>query len=263
MAGNGNKAVSGKRFSNLLQDLAVNQLKFKRIKKARDRYGSYFPDLVIRAGKYAALPRPITGELDDIPPDDTPPPGLPHCDGSVADCDGSVADCDGSVTAETIGSDGCDGCDGFLLVESNQEEIQNATSEQITESYGGESEKNPSHASHPAPISIPAVTNPSPNPSQPATSDDELKGWGEYHQRKPYPNPKSDNVRSSQKRALAIRQAYRAARTKEDLSALHREKGGEFSQDELNWVYNWLKIFFLAEFNHVQMTAKISQPGLL
>jgi len=256
MAGNGNKAVSGKRFSNLLQDLAVNQLKFKTLRKARDRYGSYFPDIVIRAGKYAALPRPITGELDDIPPDDTPPPGLPHCDGSVADCDGSV-------TAETIGSDGCDGCDGFLLVESNQEEIEITTSEQITQSYGGESEKNPSHSSHPAPVSIPAVTNPSPNPSQPATSDDELKGWGEYHQRKPYPNPKSDNVRSSQKRALAIRQAYRAARTKEDLSALHREKGGEFSQDELNWVYNWLKIFFKAEFNHVQMTAKISQPGLL
>jgi putative DNA primase/helicase len=247
------------------------------MKKARDRYGSYFPDIVIRAGKYAALPRPITGQLDDIPPDDTPPPGLPHCDGSVADCDGSV-------TAETIGSDGCDGCDGFLLVEPSQKEIEITTSEQITESYGGESEKNPSHSSHPAPISIPAVTNPSsnpsrsshpapisipavtnpsPNPSQPATPDDELKGWGEYHQRKPYPNPKSDNVRSSQKRALAIRQAYRAARTKEDLSALHRELGGEFSQDELNWVYNWLKIFFLAEFNHVQMTAKISQPGLL
>ena len=263
MAGNGNKAVSGKRFSNLLQDLAVNQLKFKSLKKARDRYGSYFPDIVIRAGKYAALPRPITGQLDDIPPDDTPPPGLPHCDGSVADCDGSVADCDGSVTAETIGSDGCDGCDGFLLVEPNQEEIEIAMSEEISSSCGGEFEKNPSHSSHPAPISIPAVTNPSPNPSQPATPDDELKCWEAYNQRKPYPNPKSDNVRSSQKRALAIRQAYRAARTKEDLSALHRENGGEFSQDELNWVYNWLKIFFKAERSHVEMTAKISQPGLL
>jgi putative DNA primase/helicase len=219
MAGNGNKAVSGKRFSNLLQDLAVNQLKFKTLKKARDRYGSYFPDIAIRAGKYAALPRPITGELDDIPPDDTPPPGLPHCDGSVADCDGLV-------TAETIGSDGCDGCDGFLLVEPSQEKNEIATSEKISSSYGEESEENPSHSSHPAPISIPAVTNPSPNPSQPATPDDELKCWEAYNQRKPYPNPKSDNVRSSQKRALAIRQAYRAARTKEDLSALHRRMGG-------------------------------------
>jgi hypothetical protein len=96
-----------------------------------------------------------------------------------------------------------------------------------------------------------------------ATSDDELKIWEACCQTKPYPNPKSDNVRSSQKRALAIRQAYRAAKTKEDLSALHRENGGEFSQDELTWVYNWLKIFFKAEFSHVQMTANISQPGLL
>jgi len=109
---------------------------------------------------------------------------------------------------------------------------------------------------HPSPV-------PSPNPSPPLTPDDELKCWEAYDQRKPYPNPKSDNVRSSQKRALAIRQAYRAARTKEDLSALHRENGGEFSQDELNWVYNWLKIFFKAERNHVEMTAKISQLGLL
>jgi type IV secretory pathway VirB10-like protein len=108
---------------------------------------------------------------------------------------------------------------------------------------------------HPSPV-------PSPNPS-PLTPDDELKIWEACCQTKPYPNPKSDNVRSSQKRALAIRQAYRAARTKEDLSALHRENGGEFSQDELTWVYNWLKIFFKTEFSHVQMTAKISQPGLL
>jgi hypothetical protein len=85
----------------------------------------------------------------------------------------------------------------------------------------------------------------------------------EYFQKKPYPNPKSDNVRSSQKRALAIRQAYRVARTKEDLSALQRELGGDFSQDELVWVYNWLKKFFKAEYNHVQATAKISQPELL
>jgi hypothetical protein len=105
MAGSGNKAVSGKRFSNLLQDLAVNQLGFKSVKKARDRNGSYFPNLVIRTGKYAMLPRPITGNLD-VPPDDTPLPLPPPCDGSMADCDGLV-------TAETIGSDGCDGCDGF------------------------------------------------------------------------------------------------------------------------------------------------------
>jgi hypothetical protein len=108
------------------------------------------------------------------------------------------------------------------------------------------------------------VCTPCSQPTQlAATPDDELKIWEACCQTKPYPNPKSDNVRSSQKRALAIRQAYRAARTKEDLSALRRENGGEFSQDELTWVYNWLKIFFKAEFSHVQMTTKISQPGLL
>jgi putative DNA primase/helicase len=108
------------------------------------------------------------------------------------------------------------------------------------------------------------VCTPCSQPTQSAaTPDDELQGWGEYHQRKPYPNPKSDNVRSSQKRALAIRQAYRAANTKEDLSALQRENGGKFSRDELTWVLNWLKKFFLAEYNHVKATAKISQPELL
>lgn len=105
MAGSGNKAVSGKRFSNLLQDLAVNQLGFKTVKKARDRNGSYFPNLAIRTGKYAMLPRPITGNLDVLP-DDTPPSLPPPCDGSMPNCDGSV-------TAEILGSDGCDGCDGF------------------------------------------------------------------------------------------------------------------------------------------------------
>jgi len=108
------------------------------------------------------------------------------------------------------------------------------------------------------------VCTPCSQPTQSAaTPDDELHGWQEYHQHKPYPNPKSDNVRSSQKRALAIRQAYRIAKTKEDLEALKPENSGAFSQDELNWVYNWLKIFFKAEHTHVQMTAKISQPGLL
>jgi type IV secretory pathway VirB10-like protein len=179
------------------------------------------------------------------------------------DCDGFQENCDGLVTDETLTGVGCDGCDGFLLVEPTQEEIEIATSEKIIEPYEGVSEQNPSLSSHPATVSIPAVTNPSPNPSQPATPDDELQGFMEYFQKKPYPNPKSDNVRSSQKRALAICQAYRAARTKEDLSALQRENGGDFSQDELVWVYNWLKKFFKAEYNHVQTTAKISQPGLL
>jgi hypothetical protein len=78
----------------------------------------------------------------------------------------------------------------------------------------------------------------------------------------PYPNPKSDNERSSQKRALAIRESFRAAKTVEDLSVLNRDNGGEFSKDELTWVKNWIKIFFPCEFSHLEATAKITQLGL-
>jgi hypothetical protein len=178
-----------------------------------------------------------------------------------------------AATYQTLASNECDVCDvSFQLqsqVEKNDDEISLATP------IAAENEISGSHASpcvtiesgtgfqSPQPCVTPA-SHTSPNLSQlPHNPNDQLQGWQEYHQRKPYPNPKSDNVRSSQKRALAIREAYRAARTKEDLSVLRRENGGEFSQDELNWVYNWLKIFFKAERSHVEMTAKISQPGLL
>jgi len=231
-----------KRFSSNLRDLLKNQMKVS-IQEGRDRNGAYIQGVGLRCfyDPEGDKQRPLT----------------------MDDCDGFKENCDGLVTDETLTGVGCDGCDGFLLVEPSPEEIEIATSEEITSSCEGESEQNPSPSSHPAPVSIPAVTNPSPNPSQPATPDDELQGFMEYFQKKPYPNPKSDNVRSSQKRALAIRQAYRVARTKEDLSALQRELGGDFSQDELVWVYNWLKKFFKAEYNHVQATAKISQPELL
>jgi hypothetical protein len=64
------------------------------------------------------------------------------------------------VTDESLTSVGCDGCDGFLgnseISEKNQEI---AASEKITnQSCVGESEKNPSHLSHPAPASLPTVT---------------------------------------------------------------------------------------------------------
>jgi len=261
MEGSGQRSCALNRFSRLLQDLTVNQLKLKLIQKGSDRVGTYFPNITLRSGRYVTLPRPLTGELDTPP--DNPPPATPSGDVSVTY----------TATYQTLTSNECDVCDvSFELqsqVEKNDDEISLATP------IAAENEISGSHASScvtiesgtgfqsPQPCVTPA-SHTSPNLSQlPHNPNDQLQGWQEYHQRKPYPNPKSDNVRSSQKRALAIRQAYRAAGTKEDLSALHRENGGEFSQDELNWVYNWLKIFFLAEFNHVQMTAKISQPGLL
>jgi hypothetical protein len=81
--------------------------------------------------------------------------------------------------AETIGSDGCDGCDGFLenskISEKNQEIA--ASEKIINHGCVGESEKNPSHPSHPAPVSVPTVTNPSQekaNPSQTETKQGNL-----------------------------------------------------------------------------------------
>jgi len=220
----GQKGVSLKRFSNLLIDVCQVQLGWADVCKGRSRQGRYIEGLELRLDNDFS-PFPITEVLD-----------------LVTDVTDSVTD---SVTAETTAVYGCDGCDGFLEDVSHAKDF---LAEDVEEIPLGNDLKN-------GVVSVTPVT--------PVTPDDELEGWEAYSQWKPYPNPKSNNVRSSQKRALAIRQAYRAARTKEDLSALHREKGGEFSQDELNWVYNWLKRFFLAEFNHVQMTAKISQPGLL
>lgn len=90
----------------------------------------------------------------------------------------------------------------------------------------------------------------------------ELDGWEDYHAIRPYPNPNSENIRSSQKRALGIREAYRAAKTKQDLSVLRKDQGGKFSKQELIWVSNWLKNWFRAEYDHVQATTEISQPDL-
>jgi hypothetical protein len=91
---------------------------------------------------------------------------------------------------------------------------------------------------------------------------DSLLGWEECDKHQPYPNPKSDNIRSSQKRALNIRQAYRAATCKEELAALKNTKGGSYSEAELLWVVNWLQSFFPTEYQYVVATAKISQPSL-
>jgi putative DNA primase/helicase len=112
---------------------------------------------------------------------------------------------------------------------------------------------------HPSP-------EPSPNPSQPVTGDawEVERVWEEFSRNyKPYPNPKSDNERASQKRVSKIRHAVQGARTKEDLSALRRDNGGEFSFEELIWVQNFLKSFFPIEYAHLMAVKEISQPSLL
>jgi putative DNA primase/helicase len=225
----GQKPVSLKRFSNLLIDLCQVQLGWHDVKKGRDRTGRFITGLTIRVDGDPS-PYPITEllELDDVTDD--------------------VTDVTDSVTAETTLVYGCDGCDGFLENISREE---NFLAEKV--------EKNsPVNDLENGVLPVTPVT-----PVTESSPDDELRGWQEYHQKKPYPNPKSDNVRSSQKRALAAREAYRAARTKEDLSALRSDKGGKFSEKELGWVLFWLKQNFPAEFNHVLATIKVSQPGLL
>jgi len=240
-----------KRFSSNLRDLLKNQMKVS-VQEGRDRNGSYITGVGLRCfydPKGTDYQRPITkGDCDNI----------------LEECDGFEEKCDGFVTDETLTSVGCDGCDGFLenpeIIEKNQEI---AASEK--DSCVGEFEENPSHSTHLAPVSIPTVTNPSQekaNPSQPLP-DDELLGWETYHNHKPYPHPNSANVRSSQKRALAIREAWRTAKTKEELSALRSDNGGKFSEKELIWVSSWLKNFFPSEYNQMLTTAKISQPNLL
>jgi hypothetical protein len=66
--------------------------------------------------------------------------------------------------------DGCDGCDGFF--ELHQSSPRNAVLEEPKNLVEGKAEKqvkecreNASHPSHPSPASIPAIENPSPDPS--------------------------------------------------------------------------------------------------
>lgn len=219
----GQKPISQKRFSNLLIDLCQVQLGWSDVQKGRDRRGRYIIGLALRPdGDFS--PFPITEGSD-----------------SVTDEPVTVTD---SVTAGTTAVYGCDGCDAFLEDISRTQDI---VAEVVSENFPPVNDlKN-----DPQPVT----------PVTPVTEDD-LRGWNEYNEAKPYPNPKSDNVRSSQKRSLAIREAYRAARTKEDLAALRRDNGGEFSKQELAWVANWLKRSFPAERKHMEATAQISQPGL-
>src|SRR4028119_498587 len=146
-----------KRFSANLRDLLKNQMKVS-VAEGRDRNGAYIQGVGLRCfydPNGTDYQRPITKG---------------NCDNITEECDGFEEKCDGLVTDESLTSVGCDGCDGFLgnseISEKNQEI---ASSEKITnQSCAGESEKNPSHLSHPAPASLPTVTNPSqqePNPS--------------------------------------------------------------------------------------------------
>jgi putative DNA primase/helicase len=225
----GQKPISQKRFSNLLIDLCQVQLGWSDVTKGRDRQGRYILGLGLRPdGDYS--PFPITEALD-----------------WVTDEPVTVTD---SVTAETTLVYGCDGCDGFL---SDSSCMENFIAEPNEISRVNEPQNDPQPVTRHQPVT-------------PVAQDDlidEDEAWQALHSLRPYPNPKSDNIRASQNRFQAIREAYKAARTKEDLSALRRENGGEYSREELSWTNNWLKAFASSEYNHVQVTTQISQPSLL
>jgi putative DNA primase/helicase len=140
-----------KRFSANLRDLLKNQLK-TAIGEGRDRNGSYIQGIGLRCyydPNGTRYNSPVTGE---------------------GERDGFEEECDGFVTAETRMSDGCDGCDGFFEV--HQSSPKNAALEEPQDLVESNAEnkveryrENASHPSHPSPTSIPAIENPSPDPS--------------------------------------------------------------------------------------------------
>jgi putative DNA primase/helicase len=150
MEGSGQRSCALNRFSRLLQDLTVNQLKLKLIQKGSDRVGTYFPNITLRSGRYLTLPRPITGELDtppDDPPDNPPPPTPPDSPPPATpsgDVSGDVS-VTYAATYQTLTSNECDVCDvSFQLqsqVEKNDDEISLATP------IAAENEISGSHAS--------------------------------------------------------------------------------------------------------------------
>jgi phage/plasmid-associated DNA primase len=145
-----------KRFSANLRDLLKNQLR-AAISEGRDRGGAYIQGIGLRCyhdPKGTRYNSPITGE---------------------GECDGFEGECDGLVMAETRMGDGCDGCDGFFEVHQSSEENSEENSvssdsqnlvEGNAENQAKECRENPSHPSHPSPASIPAIENPSPDPSR-------------------------------------------------------------------------------------------------
>ncbi len=236
----GQKPVSLKRFSNLLIDLCQVQLGWSDVKKGRTRTGRFISGLSLRNdGDFS--PFPITEMLD-----------------SVTD---NVTDVTDSVTAETTTVNGCDGCDAFLEVAPPQE---NLIEHQEKISDMREKEQNRGFAVTPS-------QNRGEKKAEALTVQgrdgcdalNELAGWTERHEQKVYPNPKSNNVRSSQKRALAIRAVYRAANCQADLSRMKNTEGGEYSEAEIKWVNAWIKKYHPAEYARMHEISKTVQGTLL
>lgn len=146
----GSKAVSVRRFSTLLHDLCVSQLKLDGINKSRDNKGTYFECLAIRH-EDDDRDRPISFS--------SPPPKSQ----AFQESDGLKPESDGLVTAETLGSDGSDGSDGLFLSDVKEVNLFEETLKKQKVNNSGETNEIYHHFYHnPSLPTIPAVTNPSP-----------------------------------------------------------------------------------------------------
>ena len=139
----GSKAVSVKRFVNLLGDLMVNQLGLL-IQRGRDRLGSFFCGLKLRS-ETDDDPLLISGDsppdnptLDNSPPSVLPDATSVEISQGVMDCDGTVTD---GVTGQTLVRDGRDGCYGFL---ENLDQVEDQKNNQTTSAPNEEFLENPS-----------------------------------------------------------------------------------------------------------------------
>jgi hypothetical protein len=166
-----------RRFSTLLHDLCVSQLKLDGINKGRDSKGAYFEGLAIRF-EDDDRDRPISFS--------SPPPkveklrkvcaetGLPPQSFSREECssgspniftesDGLKTQSDGLVTDETLDSDGSDGSDGLFLSGTKEVNLFDEALEKQKENNSGETNEICHHFHHnPSLPTISAVTNPSP-----------------------------------------------------------------------------------------------------
>ncbi|MBA2748906.1 MAG: hypothetical protein H0U45_09250, partial [Tatlockia sp.] len=166
-AATGSKAVSVRRFSTLLHDLCVSQLKLDGINKGRDNKGAYFEGLAIRF-EDDDRDRPISfssppPKVEKLECSSGSPNIFTESDGLKTQSDGLKTQSDGLVTDETLGSDGSDESDELFLSGTKEVNLFDEALEKQKENNSGETNEICHHFHHnPSLPTIPAVTNPSP-----------------------------------------------------------------------------------------------------
>lgn len=241
--GSGAKAFSLQNFSKVLLEVCHDVLGWQEVEKVKLRSGLFIKGLRLRSDSDGD--KPWIEELFEACADLTPPCADPCADSGadlkpLPDGEGAdLADLNSTFLEENIFSEDAQ----KNLTETLENELQVCKPAQSAPGQGFGS------APKPKCEDIKVCTDP-------------LTGWDKLNQQQAYPNPNSDNERSSQKRALACREALKAAQTNQDLHALIRENGGKFSKAELAWVKCWIRSFFKAEYRHLVATAKVSQPSL-